>query len=305
MSGNLPTQHTDTGQHSNMSDFGLMYYNARYYDPALGRFTSADTLIPEPGNPQSWDRYAYVENNPLRYTDPSGHFCVEIGGVITCSKDDDSRGYWRPRSFRQLSKEVYLAQPLTKMEVCGYRYLTPTGSWSHPGVDLSVDFPRVYALAEGVVMIARKCQGLSDACTLDENRRKNYGSSRSASNNLGYGFLVVVAYSLDVLPESLANDLLAIDPRTKYMVVVTSHYRQIAVKETQNLKKGMLLGYGGSTGYSTGPHLHLEVRLSDEVYFGACYLNSCPGIESLMRMQHIDPAILDQYYEPADFPNSQ
>ena len=72
-SGALPTKYTYTGQYSNMSDFGLMYYNARWYDPALGRFTSADTLIPEPGNPQSWDRYAYVRNNPLRYTDPSGH----------------------------------------------------------------------------------------------------------------------------------------------------------------------------------------------------------------------------------------
>ncbi len=67
------TQHTYTGQYSNMSDFGLMYYNARWYDPALGRFAQADTLILQPGNPQSWDRYADVENNPLRYTDPSGH----------------------------------------------------------------------------------------------------------------------------------------------------------------------------------------------------------------------------------------
>ena len=54
-----------------------MYYNARWYDPALGRFVQADTIIPQPGDPQSWDRYAYVENNPLRYTDPSGHYGCE------------------------------------------------------------------------------------------------------------------------------------------------------------------------------------------------------------------------------------
>jgi RHS repeat-associated protein len=52
---------------------GLMYYKARYYYPALGRFVSADTIVPEPGNPQSLNRYAYVKNNPLRYVDPSGH----------------------------------------------------------------------------------------------------------------------------------------------------------------------------------------------------------------------------------------
>jgi RHS repeat-associated protein len=47
---------------------------ARYYDPVLGRFIQADTIVPEPGNPQSLNRYAYVYNNPLRYTDPSGHY---------------------------------------------------------------------------------------------------------------------------------------------------------------------------------------------------------------------------------------
>ena len=39
----------------------------------LGRFVSADTLVPEAGNPQDLNRYAYVRNNPLIYTDPSGH----------------------------------------------------------------------------------------------------------------------------------------------------------------------------------------------------------------------------------------
>ncbi len=52
---------------------GLYDYNARWYDPSIGRFIQADSLVPEPGNPQSLNRYAYVYNNPLRYVDPSGH----------------------------------------------------------------------------------------------------------------------------------------------------------------------------------------------------------------------------------------
>jgi hypothetical protein len=52
----------------------LLFLHARYYDPALGRFISADTIVPEPGNPQDFNRYAYVRNNPLTYTDPTGHF---------------------------------------------------------------------------------------------------------------------------------------------------------------------------------------------------------------------------------------
>jgi RHS repeat-associated protein len=52
---------------------GLYYYNARYYDPELGRFIQPDTEIPDLSNPQSYNRYSYVLNNPLRYTDPNGH----------------------------------------------------------------------------------------------------------------------------------------------------------------------------------------------------------------------------------------
>ena len=48
-----------------------MYYNARWYDPALGRFAQADSIVP--GGVQGLDRYAYVNNNPMRYTDPTGH----------------------------------------------------------------------------------------------------------------------------------------------------------------------------------------------------------------------------------------
>jgi RHS repeat-associated protein len=52
---------------------GLYNYNARLYDPIIGRFISADPIVPEPYNPQSLNRYTYCLNNPLIYTDPSGH----------------------------------------------------------------------------------------------------------------------------------------------------------------------------------------------------------------------------------------
>ena len=58
---------------------GLSFYNARWYDPQLGRFISADTIVPYPRNPQNLNAYAYVLNNPLRYVDPSGHVCHDPG----------------------------------------------------------------------------------------------------------------------------------------------------------------------------------------------------------------------------------
>jgi RHS repeat-associated protein len=75
------TARTFTGQRLDAT--GLLYYHARYYDPTLGRFISPDSIVPEPGNPQSFNRFAYVYNNPLKYTDPSGHcpVCVVVGAL--------------------------------------------------------------------------------------------------------------------------------------------------------------------------------------------------------------------------------
>ncbi len=52
----------------------LLDYQARMYDPEGMHFISPDTVIPDPANPQSLNRYSYVYNNPMNYTDPSGHF---------------------------------------------------------------------------------------------------------------------------------------------------------------------------------------------------------------------------------------
>jgi len=59
-----------------LNKIGLYFYNARFYDATLGRFTQADTIIPGAGNPLALDRYAYTLNNPLRYNDPSGHYAA-------------------------------------------------------------------------------------------------------------------------------------------------------------------------------------------------------------------------------------
>ena len=75
-SGITPTDYRYTGQ-LEQKDVNLYYYNARYYDAALGRFVQADTIIPSAGDSKSYDRYAYVNNNPVKYTDPSGHIIPE------------------------------------------------------------------------------------------------------------------------------------------------------------------------------------------------------------------------------------
>jgi RHS repeat-associated protein len=65
-----------------MADLGIYHYNARFYDLGLGRFLSADTMLPDAGNSQSYDRFAYVKNNPILYNDPTGHM-FDCRGVFS------------------------------------------------------------------------------------------------------------------------------------------------------------------------------------------------------------------------------
>ena len=99
----LPTDYTYTGQREANPSPGirLLDYNARHYYPFTGRFISPDTIVPEPGNPQSLNRYSYANNNALRYTDPSGY--AAIGG-----DDYDDADYYE--SF------VYFAEVLPAYE---------------------------------------------------------------------------------------------------------------------------------------------------------------------------------------------
>ncbi len=88
-SGPVVTDHRFTGQ--KYDGTGLYYYNARYYDPALGAFISPDTIVPRPGgsrtNLLAFNRYMYTLGNPLRYTDPSGHFWETVADVAAIGYD--------------------------------------------------------------------------------------------------------------------------------------------------------------------------------------------------------------------------
>jgi len=65
--------HDNTGAYPTQN-VGLIYMNARYYLPEVGRFISPDSIVPEAENPQSYNRYSYALNSPLNYTDPTGHW---------------------------------------------------------------------------------------------------------------------------------------------------------------------------------------------------------------------------------------
>ena len=118
--GNTRDPYTWTGQlfmkpmfdrgftgHEYLFGFDLINMNGRMYDPVMSSFLSVDNYVQEPDNSQSFNRYAYCFNNPLRYTDPSGEVAVVddiiaaaiVGAIIngfvqTASGNVQNFGQW-------------------------------------------------------------------------------------------------------------------------------------------------------------------------------------------------------------------
>jgi RHS repeat-associated protein len=101
----FPMRHRFTGKERD-AETGLDYFGARYMSSAQGRFTSPDKPFADqhPENPQSWNLYAYVRNNPLSMVDPNGTdalWIVTWAGRRGCPARGSSlprapaRGVWR------------------------------------------------------------------------------------------------------------------------------------------------------------------------------------------------------------------
>ena len=94
--------------HEMLNEFGIINMNGRLYDPVLGRFFSPDNYVQMPDFSQSFNRYSYCLNNPLKYTDPSGElFGIDdiayiaigvaiVGGVANVAANWNSiNGFWQ------------------------------------------------------------------------------------------------------------------------------------------------------------------------------------------------------------------
>ena len=68
--------------HEHLLGVGLIHMNGRLYDPQLHRFLQPDNFVQDPYNTQNYNRYGYVLNNPLKYTDPSGEFIHLVAAVM-------------------------------------------------------------------------------------------------------------------------------------------------------------------------------------------------------------------------------
>ena len=130
--GTLYTDYRYTGQRVE-NDTDLYFYSSRWYDPVVGRFIQPDTIVPEPGNPQSLNRYTYVSNNPVKYTDPSGHWGPDVHLTKTA--------FWTAQTMAEVAAQQFALETALGIEtlpesIAKASVLVDTKLWPQGFVDL-------------------------------------------------------------------------------------------------------------------------------------------------------------------------
>ena len=153
-SGSTPTDKRFTSQEE-QTDIGLYSFGARFFSPLLGRFISADTIVPRPSAPQSLNRYSYVENSPLNLVDPSGHCGRDPQGNEICTKESSTVSSALVVSPVNLKIEAAAKSPQSQGEIRSIpQDVTTMLVRNSPGGALSLVAPYAVALAPYAVSAA-------------------------------------------------------------------------------------------------------------------------------------------------------
>ena len=268
-----------TGQRLDDPATGLYYYGARYYDAALGRFVSTDPIVPSPGNPQSLNRYAYVLNDPVNLTDPTGHFSIgkffkklfkAITKVIAnadieinVSSDSFSAGGRRAQvsEGRRSSPVLYEERP-TRSE----RDREPDPTWRSSRVDSEEDETggrhrayddRLYESVEA----PRYWPTVERRVTQWPHAKHQ---SVDLANCLGCEVKAIVDGHVTGLHTSGtpggADNFVEVRSGTGFTDVF-SHTKAIqGLKMNDAVTAGQVIGHTDQSGVTRGPHLHYELR---------------------------------------------
>jgi RHS repeat-associated protein len=246
------------------------FYNARYYDPEICRFVTADNVVPYENDSQSWNRFSYVRNNPIIYSDPTGHY--DFGGLDT----------------KQNSVGDQLLNSLS----------TPGKNDSYNskvGGDVKDKLAKAKGKNDNLTSASKNDITCEKLATINGNRipisQSDYDNNSKIKMTSKFGNrtdptdggktefhpgIDIKApegtkvhatkdgkvWVAGIGPSGIDKDYgrrIYIN-HDKNEQTLDGHLSKVYVKPGQEVKSGQLIGEVGNTGRSTGPHLHHELR---------------------------------------------
>ncbi len=256
---------------------------------------SADTIVPDPANPQSLNRYSYTRNNPLRYRDPSGHGECDIAG--NCRDDDALPPY--PGLPTLVGNEIDILKGKTPLifedPLRPLPNPTPGRGFQagHPGVDYpaAVDTP-VYAPTLGLVVLTDQC-ALND-CN-DLIGQFGVGDPEYAKINGGYGNVIITEVGYNSLPQEV-REAYGLESGQSIFILSAHLNHPSSLTLGDVVYEETVVGLLGSTGNSSGDHLHTEIRVGNSSVLWAsslctteCGGENAPAWNTWWGLQAVDP----------------
>ncbi len=114
------------------SETGLYYLNARYYDSETARFLTEDTYRGEKNDPLSLNLYTYCKNNPLKYTDPTGHSAVDFGYVSGSYELSERAKEAQKKRIESLCEDILHIVGGTSVFIFGFTVACAAGTIATP-----------------------------------------------------------------------------------------------------------------------------------------------------------------------------
>jgi RHS repeat-associated protein len=204
-------QYTNRGYtgHEHIQETHLVNMNGRVYDPTIARFIQADPHIQAPYNSQSYNRYAYVINNPLKYTDPSGYF---FSGVSS----------WVSKGYKKHEKTIISAAIIVAAAYTGGLALSAMG---YSSVGAAITAGTVHSIAAVAISgaVTGALSGYGIAKTYGASDSQAWNAARTGARNgaisafAAYGVAELTGYTFGIDSEA-AHSSSFFDPQGGYDV---------------------------------------------------------------------------------------
>jgi RHS repeat-associated protein len=264
---------------------GLYYYNARFYDPEIGRFITPDSMVPNPRNTQHFNRYMYCSGNPVNYNDPSGHEESDGDGASNDSSSESDN---------------------TGGDICGIAAALEAAFDAIAGA-----FEGIASAIEGAITGA--IEGISNAITNALGEIENAISgifSGWDKGNLAIANEFSIPYKAGhyVSPPIEQPDPL-IEHISNFFTAIVGWLNEQANTNSNNLRNstfGSLPNDSGSIGNNTSPHYEYSqtfgtlTQVDDQgnrTYVGTGYAGFGPGVNNpaMARVENIGPLPVGTY----------